>query len=148
VVAGNATRLKMPTVAASLELAGVSPGLALGLHAATVVAEGAVVWMVFRRGTGRWAMATLLTGCAVASPYAFTYDLPGVSFAILLAVAQMAREDRAWNLLELTVLIAAFLAPYAPFLTGAAAIQAGALSLVLLFAVLSRRALDGAADAA
>jgi hypothetical protein len=141
VLIGNATRLKMPTITAGLELAGVGAAPALGLQFAAALIAAGLVWMVSRRRVDRWAIAILLAGGFLATPYALVYDLPCVSFAIVLAIAQMAREDRAWSLLELGVLIAAYLAPYAPFMTGAASIQAGAVAIVLLFAVLARRAL-------
>jgi hypothetical protein len=153
VLTGNETRLKMPTLTASLELAGVGAVQALWIQAAVLLLCVVVVWMVFRRGADRWAFAVLLVASLVSTPYALVYDLPCVTFAILLAVSQMAREDRSWGLAEFVVLLAAFLTPFAPFLTGAASIQVGALALVLLLTVLSRRALarrtlDGSVEGA
>jgi hypothetical protein len=141
VLTGNETRLKMPTITASLELAGVGASQALCIQFAGFIIAGAIVWILFRRRTDRWAIAVLLVGGMIATPYALVYDLPTVTFAILLAVSQMAREDRAWNTAEASILLLAFLAPYAPFLAGAAPIQASAVVIVLLFAVLARRAL-------
>jgi hypothetical protein len=141
VAEGNTTRLKMPTLAASLEQLGMGADAALAVQLAAFLAVAATIWMIFRRRTDRWARAALLAGCFLATPYALFYDLPALSFAILVAIAEMARTDQAWSLGEAAILLAAYLAPYALFLIGGPPIPFAALALALLFVVLARRAL-------
>ena len=148
VTQGNATRLKMPTITANLELMGVGPQVAQIAQIAVLVAVAAVVWICFRRRVDRWAVAVLMVGGFLATPYAFFYDLPTLTFAIVLAVAEMARTNRPWHAAEVAVLLLAFLAPYEPFAAGMLPFPLGASALVLLFIVLARRALaNGTLDA-
>jgi hypothetical protein len=141
VTQGNVTRLKMPTIAAALESAGASQGLALVTQSAALIAAAVTVWMIFRRRQDALAIAALLAGCFVATPYALIYDLPLASFAILLALREGHRLDLGWSIGEVAVLLGGYLAPYALFLIGVWRFPIAAVALLLLFVVLARRAL-------
>jgi hypothetical protein len=137
---GNATRMKMPTLAASLESLGASQSLALGLQLTAALAAAVTVWVLFRRRRSDLAVAALVAGCFVATPYALFYDLPLITFALFLAVRETAGAGSRWTLIEVAVLLVACLSPYALFLIGASPFPVGALALALLFVVLARRA--------
>jgi hypothetical protein len=138
---GNATRVKMPTVTANLELLGVAPHIAQLVQLAVLVLVAVLVWICFRRRPDRWAMAALVVGGFLATPYALFYDLPAVTFAIVLAVAEVARRQGSWSLAEVLVLLFAYVAPYAQFLVAVLPVPVSGLALILLFAVIVRRAL-------
>jgi hypothetical protein len=120
---------------------GASPHLAQAAQLVAMAAAAIVVWLVFRKGADRWAIIVLLVGSFLAAPYALFYDLPPVTFAIILAVSEMARANRAWGLAEVLALLFAYLAPYGQFLVGLSPVPISGAALVLLFIVLARRAL-------
>jgi hypothetical protein len=80
-----------PTIMGNLISLGVAPRLAdiLQLCAAAVVAI--MIWLCFRRGATALATAALLAGTFLATPYAFIYDMPILTNAILVVKYQMDR---------------------------------------------------------
>lgn len=142
VTQGNATRIKMPTITANLEMLGVGPQVAQLVQLAAFGAAAMLVWAIFRRRQDAWALAALLVGCFVATPYALFYDLPAVTFAIVVVVMEMGRADRPWHWAEVLVLLLAFLMPYAQFVDLVLPVPVNGAALVLLFMVIVRRALE------
>jgi hypothetical protein len=86
-------------------------------------------------------------GGFLATPYALFYDLPAVTFAIVLVIAEVARRRGAWSLAEVLVLLFAYVAPYAQFLVALLPVPVSALALILLFAIIVRRALTSSPSA-
>ena len=132
---------KMPTVSAELALLGASP-LVAGLAQAVVSVGAAVlVWRTVQRGPDNLAMAALLVGSFLATPYALFYDLPSVTFAVLLLIRAVEAAGGRFALAELLAVLLAVAMPYAQFLKGAVPLPIQSFALAALFAVIVRRAL-------
>ncbi len=104
-----------PTFASGLRILGLSGGIAMVLEAAVALAATAAIWVVFRRPFSPFAMAAMMAGAFLVTPYAAQYDLPVVSFA-------------AW-----AFACAAWQAP-----GGISALEAGMVGLVALLPMLER----------
>jgi hypothetical protein len=133
----------MPTLAAGLLDAGVSPALAKGLQLLAAVAVAAILVVIFR-GAAREAspppldVAALQVGVFLATPYAFVYDLPVVTSAIVAVAAFAARTQRPWRPGETTVLLAALLLPVVLLSPALKGWLVGPLVLALLMALIVR----------
>lgn len=104
-----------PTFAAGLRMLGLSPDLIRAVAAVVSLAVMAAIWAMFRRPLSPFALAALIVGAFLVTPYAAFYDLPVVSFA-------------AWAFAR-----AAWRAP-----GGISVLEAGAVGLVALLPVLER----------
>jgi hypothetical protein len=143
IVSQHAAVLKlMPTVASNLMLAGVSPGRANAVQGVVAVLVVAGVWLCFRRGTGRLAVAALLVGTFLATPYAFAYDLPAVTAAIALFIQVRVERGGEFGLGEIAVLTLAVLSPALMFAPGIDWPLSG-FPLALLACLTARDALAG-----
>lgn len=77
----------IPTAGAALRQVGLESSLVLaGQSLATIGAAGAL-WIAWRRGPSTRSLAAVPVAALMATPYAFLYDLPMVSGAALLALA-------------------------------------------------------------
>ncbi|MDE2006593.1 MAG: DUF2029 domain-containing protein [Rhodospirillales bacterium] len=85
----------MPTVTGTLRLVYVaSPWVFAAQAVAGAVAAGGVA-LVWRRGAARDATAVLASATFLATPYAFTYDLPALNVGLFaFALARVARGER------------------------------------------------------
>ena len=101
----------MATVTGALHLLGAGPVLRGPVQTAAALLAGVGVWRIWRRGTGRLAQAALLAGCFLATPYAFFYDLPILTGALINVVLERLEADAAFGAGELLVLLAAVLLP-------------------------------------
>jgi hypothetical protein len=143
VIDDNRLGLKMPTIVENLKLLGASPHAAQLCQLAAALIAASLVWLCFRRSAGVWATAALLVGNFIATPYALFYDLPPVTFAVVLIVSDMARTDQPWHVGELLILLFAFLMPFALMLTDQITMPTSGVALVLLFALIIRRGIKG-----
>ncbi len=129
-----------PTVAASLRLLGATPTVThVGQLVAALLVAG-VTFACFRRDFRSLSIAALMVGTFFTTPYAFVYDLPIVSFAVL-TVCLDAFETRApLQLWEIVVLVLAVVLPY--FIGfSSPGLPYGGVILALLFGLIVRRML-------
>ena len=128
----------MPTVlAASLQL-GAAPAAAQAAQGVVTAAAAALVWVLYRAGPGPLAAAGLLCAALLATPYAFVYDMPVVTTAVVWLVIEEQRAGDAFGTGEVVVLILAMLSPMA-LASGHSVFPIAPLSLVLLLGVIARR---------
>ncbi len=88
----------------------------------------------------------LLVGGFLATPYAFAYDMPALTFAILLVLREAVGADAALRSDEAIALCLGLLIPYGAMVEWFVPIPLSAVSLAALFAVLVRRCLRGGAQ--
>ena len=94
-----------PTVTAALRMTGV--GTFVTTAAQAIATTGAVVsvWLAFRDGAKPLPVALLMTGTFLATPYAVFYDLPLLSYAVALVVADRWDKTGHFANLEIVVLL-------------------------------------------
>lgn len=101
----------MPTVTANLLGYGVSSDAAhvvqLGISACVVVA----VCYLLRRGTGPLAVAGLFVGTLLVTPYAFVYDMPTITIAVMLLVEDASEKGYSYLAGERIILLSAWFLP-------------------------------------
>ncbi len=122
----------MPTVSAGMLQMGAGPGIAHAVQLLAAIAAAWVVWRVFSRGCGQVQGAALIAASFLATPYAFIYDMPMLSMAILWG-ARAPNLRRA----EIILLGLAALMPLLLPLSGQP-MPVGALSLAGLLVVTAR----------
>ena len=127
-----------PTVTATLRVFDAGSAVAQAGQLAAAVLAGGVVFLCFRRGFRPLPIATLLVGTFFATPYAFYYDLPIVSYAVLVVCVDAHDTRVALRIWEVAVLGLAILLPYLLFFSPFG-VPYGAIVLVPLFALIVRR---------
>lgn len=134
-----------PTMTASLRLLGVGPeAVQVGQILAATLAGLTIFWC-FRKGFRRLPTAALMVGAFFTTPYAFDYDLPILTCAVMLVYCDAKATGvmlRGW---EIVVLASVIVLPYllfftAPFFTSVHP-PYGGIILVLLFGLIVRRVL-------
>jgi len=129
-----------PTITASLRLLGAGPDtVRIGQILAAGFA-GATVFWCFRRGFRRLPAAALMVGAFLSTPYAFGYDLPILTCAVLLVCLDAQSETTALRAWEIVVLGFSIVLPYPLFVAPFEAPYSG-IVLVLLFGLIVRRLL-------
>jgi hypothetical protein len=103
-------RLK-PTITANLTLLGVDLAVAriVQIFVAVFVAIG--IWVCFRRGITLLATAALLVGTFLATPYAFDYDMPMLTNAVLMLILHKDQTNRFLTIPEALVLLLVLVLP-------------------------------------
>ncbi len=91
----------MPTVSAGLYQLGMPDGPAQALQAAAAAVAALVTWQAFRAGVTTAAVAVLAMATFLAAPYAYVYDLPIVTGALVVLLA--SRPDMALPALLIAV---------------------------------------------
>ena len=136
------TRLyhEMPTIAANLHLLGVAPIAVQAAQIVSALVAAVAVFLCWRRGPGRLAAAALQAGTFLATPYAFFYDLPIVSNAVVELVLERLEAREAFSITELLAVIGSVLLPIV-MLAAPGTIPWSGFVLPLLFVVIVRRAL-------
>jgi hypothetical protein len=99
------------TLTATLEMAGFSAEVAHIVQASAALAVAGIIWICFRRGSGRLTPAALMSGTFLAAPYAFFYDLP------MLTNAALAASRRRSSPAETFILALSILFPIVMLLT-------------------------------
>lgn len=102
---------KLQSTLAAVQLAGGGADLAYALQAAVALVAAAAVWTVWRRGAPlELRAAVLVTGCTLATPYVFDYDLVLLGIALAFALRRALRDGFApW---ERTTLAAGWWLPF------------------------------------
>ena len=101
----------MPTIVANLTFLGVDLGAARGIQLAVAVGVAGIIWVCFRRGVTNLGTAALLVGTFLATPYAFVYDMPVVTNAILAVVYDEGRMHRPLPIHETFILVWSLILP-------------------------------------
>lgn len=131
----------MPTIAANLHGLGMAPGAVQAAQVVTGLAAATAVFLCWRRdGTSRLAAAALQAGTFLATPYAFFYDLPPVTNAVVELVQERMDAREAFSLTEILVVIGTVLLPIA-MAASHGPIPWSGFVLPPLFVVIVRRAL-------
>lgn len=99
-----------PTVTAGMRLLGAGPVLTDIAQAVAALVAAVAVWRAARSGVTPLAGAALMVATLLATPYAFLYDLPILSYAVLV-VAQDRRDG--FSSFELLLLLAGIALPVA-----------------------------------
>ena len=129
---------RSPTISASLRLLGAGPDTVRIGQILAAALTGATVFWCFRRGFRRLPTAALMVGVFFTTPYAFDYDLPIVTCAVLLICldAKSTRAVlRAWEVIVLVFVVAL---PYLLFFTPVGP-PYGGIGLVCLLGLIVRR---------
>ena len=127
-----------PTVTATLRVLDAGPAVAQAGQLAAAVLAGGVVFLCFRRGFRPLPIAALLVGTFFATPYAFYYDMPIVSYAVLVVCVDAHETRAALRIWEGAALGLAMLLPYLLFFSPFGLPYGGPV-LALLFALIVRR---------
>jgi hypothetical protein len=122
----------MPTLAPALLAHGVDHRLVGALQLVLAALVAGLVWRMARRLPAQRLATIVPIATIVATPYAFIYDLPMVTTALLAALEKRQRAGRALVLREWIVVI---LALFLPILAVAAAFP-GFLGLIVLVGAL------------
>jgi hypothetical protein len=133
-----------PTVHANLRVAGVDELTANVAQGLAFVAVAIIIALCFRRSAGGLSAAALLTGTILGTPYAFIYDLPMVSAAVVLFIQERAKDDFTFDVLEVLAVVLVLLFPVLMMLNGPP-LPVSTLSLTLFFGVIVRRQFFAAA---
>jgi len=134
-----------PTVTASLRLLGAGPETVQVGQVLAATLAGATIFWCFRRGFRQLPTAALMVGAFFTTPYAFDYDLPILTCAVMLVCFDAKATHVALRGWEIAVLASAIVLPYmlfftAPFFTSLHP-PYGGIVLVLLFGLIVRRVL-------
>ncbi len=127
----------MPTLTGTLRLLGASPSVARPLQIALGLVAAVWVWRACRNGLGPRSVLVLATAIFLATPYAFVYDLPLLTGAVLLFVGD--RAGTGLSTPEVAALVLALVFPVVLVHAGAA-LPIGCASLLLLACVLAAKA--------
>jgi hypothetical protein len=128
-----------PTVAATLRLLGATPTISqIGQLGSALLVAG-VTFACFRRGFRSLSTAALMVGTFFTTPYAFVYDLPIVSCAVLAVCIDAFETRAALHLWETVVLVLAVTLPYLMIGAAPLGLPSGGIVLTLLFGLIVRR---------
>jgi hypothetical protein len=94
----------MPTIVANLTFLGVDLPVARVIQLAVAAAVAGIIWTCFRPGPTQMGISALLVGTFLATPYAFVYDMPMVTNAVLAVLRDRGQTNRALTIPELIVL--------------------------------------------
>ena len=102
----------MPTVYANAIMLGAWRPVAWGLQLAVSIPVGVVVWRAWASGPSPRAAALLVIGTFLATPHAFNYDMPMMTFALVWYFVARYGEERPFDLGEILALLLAFTMPF------------------------------------
>jgi Glycosyltransferase family 87 len=100
-----------PTITSSLTSIGVDSTVARSVQACVAVFVGVIMWICFRPGVTLLAIASLLVGTFLATPYAIVYDMPLLTSAVLLVLRDEEQTNRGLTIPELIILAATLVLP-------------------------------------
>ena len=134
----------LATVASDLAMMGADRQAAdLGQAAASLMAV-VCVWSCFRKHSGAeleavWLLKVASLGAAtfLATPFAFIYDLPLFTVAVLLFVEERRRSKESFHSIEILLIVAALLDPCVFLIDGFHG--CGTLIIVLMLVAIVRR---------
>lgn len=137
----------MPTVTAGLRGAGASPAVAAFVQLLVAAAVVAALVVLFHRNRSAPSPSTLDTaalqvGVFLTTPYAFIYDMPMVSAAVVALAAARLAPDQTWRPGERVITLAGYALPLLLFSGPLKTVPLGPIVLAALFVVLVRAAWD------
>ncbi|HVB66847.1 MAG TPA: glycosyltransferase family 87 protein [Acetobacteraceae bacterium] len=94
-----------PTMTAALRMIGAGTFITTAGQAVTTIGAAVSVWLAFRGGVTPLAVALLMAGTFLATPYAVFYDLPTLSYAVALMVTERYDNKGDLTYLELAVVL-------------------------------------------
>jgi hypothetical protein len=130
-----------PTITSTLTLIGVDLTVARFVQACVAVVVGVIIWICFRHGVTLLAIASLLVGTFLATPYAIVYDMPMLTNAVLLVLRDEEQTNRVLTIPELIVLASTLILPMIMVVTWRPAMLRS-IPLILLFGIVVRRAMQ------
>jgi hypothetical protein len=132
---------KIPSVFVALRTLGLETSSAYaGQGMVAVFVAVTIAWIWKSQALSRVAIAALIAGTPLMSPYVFDYDL--ALLAVPIAMLAWDGVERGWHRGEREVLVLAFFTPALVSAIGyAIALQLGPLFIGALFAIAVRRAL-------
>ena len=142
-VVGQQSQLyhEMPTIAANLHGLGVALVAVQAAQIGSGIVAAAAVFVCWRRGgASRLGAAALQAGTFLATPYAFFYDLPLVTNAVMELVMERLESRETFSIIEILVVMGTVLLPIA-MVASHGPIPWSGFVLPLLFVVIVRRAL-------
>jgi hypothetical protein len=101
----------MPTITANLTFLGVDLSVARVIQLAAAVAVASIIFFCFRRGVTNLGTSAMLVGTFLATPYAFAYDMPMLTNAILAVVHDERRMHRPLPMPEAFILVWSLILP-------------------------------------
>jgi hypothetical protein len=100
-----------PTITANLTFLGASLAVVRVAQISVAVLVALLIWACFRRGVTLLATAALLVGTVLATHYAFLYDLPIVTNAVLMFIRRKDQTNRSLTILEAAILLLSLVVP-------------------------------------
>jgi hypothetical protein len=134
-----------PTITSSLNSIGVDLTVARSVQACVAIVVGIIIWISFRHGVTLLAIASLLVGTFLATPYAIVYDMPLLTSAVLLVLRDQEQTNRALTIPELIIFAATLLLPIIMVATWRPALFRS-IPLILLFGLIVWRIVRGRRD--
>jgi len=132
-----------PTITAGLRVLGAGPVPVQIAQILAAALAGASVFKCFRRGFRRLPTAALMVGAFLATPYAFDYDLPILTCAVLLVcidAKETATTLQPWEIVVLTfVIVLPYLLFIPSLLSASIHLPCGGIGLASFFALIVRR---------
>src|SRR6516225_2146636 len=101
-----------PTITANLAFLGVPSTLIQIAQICVAVLVAFIIWACFRRGVTILATAALLVGTILATPYAFVYDLPILTNAVLMFIRHKDQTNRSLTIPEAAILLLSLVIPH------------------------------------
>jgi hypothetical protein len=115
VEAGGSVQPYMPTVTINLLMMGLDPRIAHGVQVCIAAVVAGLTWRCCRRGVAGFppplAAAVVEIGSFLVTPYAFFYDMPMTTNAVLSYLGAKNRQDLPLGLIEVTILLLTFTLP-------------------------------------
>jgi hypothetical protein len=103
--ATNVPNRLSPTILANLTFLGVDLTVARAIQGFVAIITVVTIWFCFRRGVTMLTTAALIVGTFLATPYAFVYDMPMLTNAVLMV--SRSREQSGGSLATPGVLVLA-----------------------------------------
>ena len=134
----------MPTVMAGMMQLGASAQMAYAGQVVVAAALAITVWRLVARALDERAIAAAIVATALASPYAFTYDMPMIAAALVIAARMRRRCDiplHAWEIAVVLLLFACLIG-----MTGQALPLAAPVLMLITFVTIAMTKEDRTAD--
>jgi hypothetical protein len=90
----------MPTIIANLTFLGVDLPVARLIQLVITVAVAAIICVCFRHSVSVLGTSALVVGTFLATPYAFVYDMPMLTNAVMAVVCEERRMHRRLPMFE------------------------------------------------
>lgn len=132
----------MPTILAGMRAIGAAEPVAYAVQFGVAAAVAIVMWQTARRGWDDRTIASVIVATVLVTPYAFTYDMPMITAALVIEARRRERSGvpvRPWELVTVILLFAVF-----EWMSVATLPLAAPILLAVVFLVLASGKLSGA----